>query len=294
MPYYASLSRRMFLAVNYAFLILLSIVCLLPIIHVLAISLSSSSAVDVGLVKLWPVDLTWRSYEYILNKPEFLHSMLVSVERVGLGTIVNMFLALLIAYPLSKEETSFRLRTFYVWVFVLTILFNGGLIPTYLTVKETGLLGSIWALILPNAVPVFNMILLLNFFRGLPKELEESAFMDGAGYWKVLWSIMVPLSLPSIATVGLFTIVTHWNSWFDGLIYMKSQAQYPLSTYLQTMVINQNLLENNQFDLNDLAEINDRTAKAAQIFLGVLPILLVYPFLQRFFLTGLVLGSVKE
>ncbi|MBD0380903.1 carbohydrate ABC transporter permease [Paenibacillus sedimenti] len=294
MPHHVSLSRRLFLAANYTFLILLSIICLLPIIHVFAISLSSSSAVDVGLVKLWPVDFTWRSYKYILNKPEFLQSMLVSAQRVALGTVLNMLLSLLIAYPLSKETTSFRYRTFYAWLFVMTILFHGGLIPTYLTVKETGLLGSIWALILPEAVPVFNMILLLNFFRGLPKELEESAFMDGAGYWKVLWRIIVPLSLPAIATVGLFTIVTHWNSWFDGLIYMNSQAQYPLSTYLQTVVINQNLLANAQVDLNDLAEINDRTAKAAQIFLGLLPILMVYPFLQRYFLTGLVLGSVKE
>jgi putative aldouronate transport system permease protein len=284
----------LFLAANYTFLISLSILCLLPIIHVLAISLSASSAVDVGLVKLWPVDFTWRSYKYILNKPEFLKSMLVSLQRVGLGTALNMLLCLLIAYPLSKEVTSFRWRTFYAWLFVITILFNGGLIPTYITVKETGLLGSIWALVLPEAVPVFNMILLLNFIRGLPKELEESAFMDGAGYWKVLWSIVVPLSLPAVATVGLFTIVTHWNSWFDGLIYMKTQSQYPLSTYLQTIVINQNLLATNQVELSDLAEINDRTAKAAQIFLGVLPILMVYPFLQRYFLTGLVLGSVKE
>lgn len=294
MPHYVSLSRRVFLFVNYFFLIAISILCILPLIHVLAISLSSSSAVGVGLVKLWPVDFTLRSYKYILEKPAFLHSIVVSLERVFLGGAVNMLLALLLAYPLSKEPQAFRYRTLYVWILVFTMLFSGGLIPTYMTVKETGLLGSIWSLVLPEAVPVFNVILLLNFIRALPKELEESAFMDGAGYWRVLRSIIIPLSLPSIATIGLFTIVSHWNSWFDGLIYMNSQARYPLSTYLQTVVINQDMIGLNNADLNDLQEISDRTAKAAQIFLGSLPILMVYPFLQRYFMTGIVMGSVKE
>jgi putative aldouronate transport system permease protein len=258
----------------------------------MAISFSSSSAVAVGLVKLWPVDFTLRSYKYILDNPAFLHSIGVSVERVFLGGAVNMLLTLLLAYPLSKEAQGFRFRTLYVWLFVFTMLFNGGLIPTYITVKETGLIDRIWAMVLPEAVPVFNVILLLNFIRALPKELEESAFIDGAGYWRVLRSIIIPLSLPSIATVGLFTIVNQWNSWFDGLIYMNSQIKYPLSTYLQTVVINQDMVAS--ANLNDLLEISDRTAKAAQIFLGSLPILMVYPLLQRYFMTGIVMGSVKE
>ncbi|NOU75351.1 ABC transporter permease subunit [Paenibacillus sp. LMG 31458] len=291
---YSSLSRKIFNLGNNSFLIGLSILCILPLIHIAAISFSSSSAAGVGAVKLWPVEFTLKSYQYVLDKPEFLKSIFNSLQRVFLGFAVNMLLIILLAYPLSKEVASFRLRTMYVWFFVITMLFSGGLIPTYMTVKETGILGTIWALILPGAVPVFNVVLMLNFFRGLPRELEESAFIDGANHWQTLWKIYVPLSLPSIATVGLFTIVGHWNAWFDGLIYMKSQAQYPLSTYLQSVVINQNMASMTELDVNDMMEISDKTAKAAQIFLGALPILIVYPFLQRFFIKGLVLGSVKE
>jgi len=138
------------------------------------------------------------------------------------------------------------------------------------------------------------LILLLNFFRGLPKELEEAAYMDGAGHWTTLWRIFVPLSTPVLATITLFATVHHWNSWFDGLIFMNSPMNYPLQSYLQTVVIQQDLSANTNVDLDSLAEISDRTAKAAQIFLGALPILLVYPFLQRFFVKGIVLGSVKE
>ncbi|HEY0827530.1 MAG TPA: carbohydrate ABC transporter permease, partial [Bacilli bacterium] len=216
-------SRNMFVAFNYTLLISLSLLCLLPLIQVFAISLSSSSAATAGLVKLWPVDFTLKSYEFILHKPAFIRSFGVTIERVILGVSLNMLLTLLIAYPLSKKKGKFHFRTFYAWYFVFTILFSGGLIPWYMTIEAVGLMDSIWALILPGAVPVFNVILLLNFFSGLPKELEESAFIDGAGYWTALWRIYAPLSLPALATLTLFSIVGHWNAWFDGLILMNRQ-----------------------------------------------------------------------
>lgn len=286
--------RRAFLAFNYFFLTCLGVLCILPIIHVLAISLSSSNAVQAGYVKLWPVEATLASYEYVMGKKAFFDSILVTLKRVGIGLPANMLLTVLIAYPLSKDTKKFGMRTVYVWVFVITILFSGGLIPLYMIIKYTGIMDTIWALVLPGAVPVFNVILLLNFFRNLPKELEEAAFIDGAGHWVTLWRIFIPLSLPSLATITLFTIVGHWNSWFDGLIFMNSPSHYPLQSYLQTVVINRDLTLVSSADINSLSEINDRTAKAAQIFLGALPILLVYPFLQRFFMKGIVLGSVKE
>lgn len=289
-----SISRTIFVIFNYTFLIGLSILCLLPLFHVLAVSFSSSAAATAGLVKFWPVHFTTSSYDYVLSKPEFLRSMGVTIKRVLLGVSINMLLTVLIAYPLSKEANKFRWRTAYAWFFVVTILFGGGLIPLYMTVKMTGLLGSIWALILPSAVPVFNVILLLNFFRGLPRELEEAGFMDGAGHWTLLWRIFVPLSAPALATVTLFATVNHWNSWFDGLIFMNSPKDYPLQSYLQTVVIQRDLSLVSAADMKTLAEVSDRTAKAAQIFLGALPILMVYPFLQRFFMKGIVLGSVKE
>jgi len=284
--------RKTFLVTNYVVLTIAALLCILPLINVLAVSFSSKSAAAAGFVKLWPVDFTLSSYKYALSKHEFLDGFVVSLKRVALGYAVNMLLTILTAYPLSKERSSLRSRHYYAWFFIVTMLFNGGLIPTYMTIKEAGLLDSIWALVLPGAVPVFNVILLMNFFRELPKEIEEAAFMDGAGHWRVLWRIYCPLSLPAIATITLFTLVAHWNSWFDGLIYMNSTSNYPLQSYLQTIIVTSDL---NAVASNDLlvTEVSDRTFKAAQVFLAALPVLVVYPFLQKFFMKGLVMGSVK-
>lgn len=289
-----SVSYRIFSIINQVLLISLALLCILPVVHTLALSFSSSSAASAGSVGLWPVDFTWKSYEFVAAKPEFLRSMGVTVLRALIGVTLNMLLTIIIAYPLSKEQHAFRFRSAYVWFFVFTILFNGGLIPSYLVIKNLGLLDTLWALVLPGAVPVFNVILLLNFFRSLPKELEEAAAMDGAGHWTVLWRLYAPLSLPALATVILFTIVGHWNAWFDGLIYMNSPAHYPLQSYLQTVVIQMDMELMTSTDLALLQTISDRTTKSAQIFLAALPVLLVYPFLQRFFVKGIVMGSVKE
>jgi len=290
-----SWGRRTFVAANYVVLALLAALCFLPILHILAISLSSKVQVSAGNVHFWPKDFTFYSYRYVAAQRQFMTSMIITFERVALGTIVNMLLTLLIAYPLSKEAREFRFRTVYVWYFVFTILFGGGLIPWYLTIKNLGLLDSIWALVLPGAVPVFNVILLLNFFRRLPKEMDESAKIDGAGAWAILLKIYTPLSMPALATILLFTIVGHWNAWFDGLILMNSPSHYPLSSYLQTIITMPDLSKmTNPESGKLLAAISDRTVRAAQVFVGMLPILLVYPFLQRFFIHGIVLGSVKE
>lgn len=293
MLYEKSLSRRVFQVVNYTFLIVLACLCLLPLIHVFSISLSSNAAASAGAVKLWPVDFNLKSYHYVAGKEQFFQALFVSIRRVLLGTFLNMALTVLIAYPLAKDTAAFKSRTFYSWFFVLTILFSGGLIPHYMIIKSTGLLDTIWALVLPGAVPVFNVILLLNFFRGLPRELEDAAFIDGAGHMRTLLQIFIPLSAPAIATVGLITVVSHWNAWFDGLILMNSPAHYPLQSYLQT-VVTKDYTSVGMEELREMKELSDRTIKAAQIFLGALPILLLYPFLQKYFVKGMVLGGVKE
>lgn len=282
-----------FSIINTVFLISAAVLCILPLIHIIALSFSSSAAAAAGYVKFWPVDFTWSSYNYTASRDEFWRSMVVSLKRIAIGTPLTLVLITLVAYPLSKESHVFRFRMVYAWIFFITMLFHGGLIPTYITVKELGLLDSIWALVLPNAVPIFSVVLLLNFFREVPKELEEAAFMDGAGHWKTLWKIYVPISKPALATLALFSMVEHWNSWFDGLIYMGSPSNYPLQSYLQTIVIQQNLQNLTREQLQALQEINDRTLKASQIFLGSLPIILAYPFLQKYFVKGIVLGSVK-
>lgn len=289
-----SWSRKIFVVTNYLFLITLAVMCIIPLLHVLAISLSSSSAAASGLVVLWPVNFTWESYKLILSKPEFLQSFWISVQRVLLGVTINMVLTVLIAYPLSKDNAALKGRTLYVWLFVFTMLFNGGLIPLYMTIKNLGLLDTIAALVLHHAVPVFNVVILINFFRALPKELEEAALVDGAGHFTILQKIYLPLSLPSLATLTLFATVNQWNAWFDGIIFMNTPANYPLQSYLYTVINSVNTLLVNSVDVEMIALVSDSTAKSAQIFLGALPVLLIYPFLQKYFMKGLILGSVKE
>lgn len=289
-----SLSRKIFVGFNYTFLALMAFLCLFPIVHILAISFSSNQAVVKGLVTLWPVEFTTASYKYALSKDAFTTSIGVSLKRILFGTLVQMLMIVHIAYPLSKEATQFKMRTFYVWFFFITMLVGGGLIPTYMVIRNTGLIDTIWALVIPNAVPVFSIVLLLNFFRAIPKELEEAAFMDGAGHFRLLWKIYIPLSTPALATLFLFSIVFHWNSWFDGLIYMNDISRYPLQTYLQTIVTGFEMDVVSEEDADLLKELSNRTFRSAQVFLGALPVLLVYPFLQRYFMKGIVLGSVKE
>ena len=273
---------------------IICITCVLPFIHLLAVSFSSSSAVAAGKVGFLPVEFTPASYQYVISGGRFLHAMGISIERVILGTLLNVVLMVLTAYPLAKNDLPFRglLSGF----FVLTMLIGGGMIPTYLLVSGLGLKDTIWALILPGALPVYNMIILMNFIRGLPHELEEAAWIDGASPFQTLVHVIFPLLGPSLATVGLFCMVGHWNDWFSGMIYMSQPINYPLQTYLQTLLVDfEKLLQSDSTgNIKDiLSKMNARTGRAAQLFLGALPIMCVYPFLQRYFTTGLTLGSVK-
>jgi putative aldouronate transport system permease protein len=285
---------RVFSIINYLFLTLVAFTCLLPMLNQLAISFSSSGAVAMGKVSILPVEFTLKSYQYMAEKPQFFSSVLISLQRLLLAVPLSMLVSILAAYPLSRQGSEFKARKVYIWYFVVPMLFSGGLIPTYMIVRYTGLIDSIGALVLPYLVNVFNIILMMNFFRSIPKELEEAALMDGAGNVRVLVSIILPVSTPVLATIALFFIVNHWNSWFDGLIYMNSPGKYPLQTYLQTMVISRDLMVMESLrDVRNIPDISDRTGKAAQIFLAALPVLIVYPFLQKYFTTGIVMGSVK-
>lgn len=290
---YESMGRKIFLVINHVFLIFAALICLLPLIYVLAVSFSSSAAAMANEVTLWPVDFTLKSYQYVIRKPAFYLSFFISIKRVLLAVPINMLLTILVAYPLSKSRSTFRARNIFTWYFVITMLFSGGLVPWFLTIYNTGLLDTIWALVIPSALPVFNMIILMNYFRSLPKELEEAALIDGAGQWTIMARIFVPLSIPSLATLVLFCLVTNWNSWFDGLILMNDPNNYPLQSYLQTVVINRDITMLSVKDAEALSEISDRTVKCAQIFIAMIPILGFYPLLQKYFTTGMVLGGVK-
>lgn len=292
MHYKDSFSRKLFIVFNYFFCILLAFVCILPMIHILAISFSSEGAVNAGMVNFLPVDFTLSSYKYILNEPKFFTAMGVSLKRVIFGIIISMFLTVLTAYPLSKTKRQFAAREIYVWFFMITMMVGGGMIPTYLVISQLGLIDSIWALILPTAVNVFNVILLQNYMKSLPDEIMESAFVDGAGHWITLWKIVLPLCKPVLATLILFVAVNHWNEWFNGLIYMNRPENYPLQSYLQTIVVEIDPELITSID-DTLMNVTQKSSKSAQIFLAMLPILCVYPFLQKYFTSGIVMGSVK-
>jgi len=291
-----NLQNRIVDGVIIAMLLLLTIVCLIPIWHTVAISLSNKAAADAGQVFLWPVKFTTASYAKVLEEEVFLNAFWISVKRVLLVGAINLILTVLMAYALSKETREFRLRNVYMWLLIFTMLFNGGIVPWFITIKNLGLLDSMWALVLPGAVPVFNIILLMNFFRNLPKELTEAAEIDGAGPWYIMLKLFVPLSLPAIATVTLFSVVTHWNSFFDGLVLMSRQENYPLQTYIQTLVAElsaQAMAHMSPEQLSAALNVSSRTFNAAKILISMIPILVVYPFIQQFFIHGITLGSVK-
>ncbi|NLW20765.1 MAG: carbohydrate ABC transporter permease [Clostridiales bacterium] len=286
---------KVFRVFNYTAIILVCLSCFLPVLNTLAVSFSSPAAVSTGKVYFWPVQFTTMAYEFAITNGKFLRALWVSVVRCLLGVSINLFMMITTAYPLSKPKSVFGARNFYMAFYIFTILFGGGLVPYYILVNRLGLMNSIWSLVLPLSVPVYNMVILMNFMRGLPPELEEAAMVDGAGQIKTLFTIILPVLKPALATVGLFSFVYHWNDWLTGALFMHDPRNYPLQTYLQTLLTNFNdMLRQSGSDYYQLlARMNEQTGRAAQLFLGLTPLLIVYPFLQKYFTTGLVLGSVK-
>jgi len=288
--YHKTKGYKLFSWFNHAILIIAALSCFLPLLHLLAQSFSSKAAITGNLVSFWPVGFNTDAYTTTFNNSNFTGSMLISVMRTILGTAISMSILTTAGYALSKQ---FRGRNVLMWIFVFTMLFNGGLIPSYILVTSLGMKGTIWALVLPGAFGAYNLILLMNFFKTIPKALEEAAFIDGASFFVIFRSVYLPLSLPGLATVSLFIMVGHWNSWFDGLLYMSNPADYPLASFLQTVVVQSNA-QSMAMSQSEVEAMAEQSIKAAQIFISTLPIILVYPFLQRYFVKGIVLGAVKE
>ncbi len=285
-----SFSRKVFVVCNTVFLVAVSLLCVLPLLNLFAISLSGKAAANSGMVTFWPVDFTGMAYAKTFNNGNFIRSILISFARTALGTLFSMFVITTAGYALSKD---FKGRTPLMWFFVFTMLFGGGLIPSYLVNTSLGLKNNFLVYIIPGAFSCYNLILIMNFFKSIPKALEEAALIDGASFFTVLWKIFLPLSKPGLATVALFIMVGNWNEWFTGILYMSDTKNYPLASFLQVIVV-----QGNQQDLaldpTSAAAMSERTIKAAQVFIGALPILLVYPFLQKYFVKGIVMGAVKE
>ncbi|OPA72972.1 sugar ABC transporter permease [Paenibacillus selenitireducens] len=285
-----SMGEKVFTVINYCVFILIGITTLVPFINLLAKSLSSEEAVVSGRVGLFPVGIQFETYKYVLQDSLFLTSLKTSVLLTVIGTGLSLIMTTMTAYPLSKIRL--RGRKWLLLMFVFTMLFSGGLIPTYLLMHNLNLVNTLPVLFLPAMVNVFNMLIIKNYFEGLPDSLEESGKLDGAGNIRILIHIMLPLSLPVLATIALFFAVAFWNDYFAAMIYITDPELKPLQLYLKELIVSSSgdFLKNNV----DLA-INrtPQSIQASSILLATIPILLVYPFLQKYFVKGVLVGSVK-
>ncbi len=288
-----TLGTKICQALIWLVVIIMTLSCLLPLINMVAISLSSSNAVASNTVGLLPVELTFSTYEKLLNDSQFWASFWISVQRVVLGTIINMFFVITMAYPLSKSRLRFPAREIYIKIVIFAMLFSGGVIPLFMVVSKLNMINTIWALVLPSAVPVFNVILMVNFFKGVPVSLDEAASIDGASPLTVLVKIYLPVSLPALATIALFSIVNHWNDYFSGLLYMNKASLYPLQTYIQQLNVDITQVTDAE-QLKQLSTMSNRAFNATKIVVSTIPLLLIYPFLQKYFVSGIVIGAVKE
>ena len=287
--------QKIFRVFNYIFLSVVSLICLLPIVHILAVSLSGHQYVAAGMVNFIPRGFTFVSYQFAMEGGRFTQAFLISIQRVIMGVSITMLLLITTAYPLSKSRQRFKARHFYMVFYVIVMIFQGGVVPFYILILNLGMLDSIWSLVLPGSVQVFSMVILMNFIRSLPKELEEAAMIDGAGHWKTLVLIYLPVLKPALAVVALFAFMRHWEAWWDGMMFMRNSSGWPLQTYLRFMINNfRDLIrEGGGHHHHLIGLLNEQTGRAAQLFMSLIPTLIIYPFLQKHFTKGLVMGSVK-
>ncbi|HZG87721.1 carbohydrate ABC transporter permease [Paenibacillus sp.] len=278
----------LFGAVNALLLTLLAISTVYPILYITAVSLSDTAHVTQGKVWLWPVGLNFNAYAEVLAHDRIPRAYLNTIFYTALGTFTNLLLTAIAAYPLSQR--SFFGRKTFMFAIVLTMFLNPGIIPNYIIVKEMGLLNSVWALVIPNAIWTFELIILKSFYENMSSQIREAARIDGASEYRILFQIVIPLSKPALASIGLFYFMGHWNSFFIPMIYLTDQMMYPLQVVLRGMLI---FSEGNNASLVDAAALAPQALKNATIVLSMIPVLLIYPFAQKYFAKGVMLGSEK-
>ena len=287
-----TLDEKAFNLCNIAFLTGVSLVAIYPFVYTVSISLSTAAEANRESLHLYPREISFAAYRMVLSTPEIMTGYLNTLLRTVLGTLLTLFMTCIAAYPLSHREMPHRgLVTFLI---LFTMIFNGGIVPTYLLVKNLGLINSIWALILPMTLSAFNVIVVKNFFQQIPSSLYEAARMDGAGEPSILFRIYIPLSKPVLATVALWTAVLHWNQWFDAMIYITDDRKQVLQNFLQRIVIESGtqMIDMGVTDTSIL-EYTPETIKAATVIVTILPIICDYPFVQKYFVKGIMLGGVK-
>lgn len=275
----------------YAALLLSGILTLLPMLNVLSKSLSDESAVISGKVGILPVGFQLDTMKYVVSSSQFLHSISVSLIVMVVGTILAIMLTALTAYPLSKKHLPGI--PFILLMFIFTMLFNGGIIPNYLLMKELHLINSLWSLMLPALISVFNLLVIKSYYESLPEALEESAKMDGARNFTILFRIILPLSTPVIATIALFYAVYFWNDYFHPMLYISKSSLKPLQLYLRDIVMDADSSTALNKSVDDMMNISPEGIRSATVIASIIPMLLVYPFLQKHFVKGVLIGSVK-
>lgn len=285
---------RLFNVINYVILTLFLITILYPLIYITSASISSSEAVVSGRVWLWPVDPTLMGYDAVFKHKLIVSGFLNSFYYTVAGTLINVVMTILAAYPLSRKD--FYGRNVFMFLFVFTLMFSGGLIPTYLLVKDLGMLNTTWSMLLPGALGIWNMIITRTYFQTtIPDELLEASQLDGCTDFQFVWKIVFPLSGPIIAVITLFYAVGHWNSFFNALIYLKSQKLFPLQLVLRDILVQ------NDVDMNMLVDVQEAAKreglrellKYSLIIVATLPLMIVYPFVQKYFVKGIMIGSLK-
>jgi putative aldouronate transport system permease protein len=289
-----SVPERIFTGVITFLLVLVDIVMLYPFIYVFSTAISDTGQVMAGNVWLYPRGLDLSAVKQIATYPLFAQSYLNTVIYTILGTIVCVFVTCLTAYPLAQAK--FRARGFISVVYIITMFFGGGMIPTFLMYRSLGLVDNRLVMILPGAVSAWNIIICRTFFKGIPPSLNESAYLDGASDWRILWQIIMPLSQPIIATIALFSAVGIWNDFFTGLLFFNDAKKYPLQLVLRMILVNASMSA--AIAEGSFLEFTQRSAtlalKSASILISILPIICVYPFIQKYFVKGVMIGSIKE
>lgn len=273
------------------FTAVLVILCIAPILHVASVSLSSNVAILSRKVYIWPVGLNFEAYKNVLTDKSMIRSLFYTMGLTVLCAVLSMLMTIMAAYPLTKKNLKGR-RAFMILI-IITMYFNGGLIPDYLLVRNLGLYDKIWALVLPSVLSAFNLILLKSFFSRLPESLMESAHLDGASHMTILIKIVLPLSTPVLATLSLFYAVGRWNGFQDALLYIQNTRLYPIQLKLYQIVYNNQMSEIAQMEGTTTLIIPPESLKGACVMFATIPILLVYPRLQKYFVSGVTLGAIK-
>ncbi|MFC5703887.1 carbohydrate ABC transporter permease [Cohnella faecalis] len=287
-----SLSDRITDIGIYTILTLFGLATLFPIYYVCVVSITPYSEVlRNGGFLLIPKTITFEAFDAIFSSATVPKALNITILITVVGTALNLFVTTLLAYPLSKKYLPGRNAVLLGIVF--TMLFSGGLIPTFLTVKATGLMNSIWALIIPGLVSTFNMLIMKTYFESLPSEIEEAAKVDGCGDAATLFKIVLPLSMPIIATLGLFYGVNHWNAYFAGIMYLNDRDLYPLQVVLRNMIVTPSVSQELAVPQSQLSALPPESIKMATVVVAIIPVIVVYPFLQKYFIKGMLLGAVK-